>query len=55
VTLSKLTALGQDRTNFPVFGHVLPSGVAVDGLLGLDFVRSGELNINFRTGQIALT
>jgi predicted aspartyl protease len=38
-----------------VSGHTLPRNIPIDGLLGLDFLRGLELNINFRTGQITLT
>ena len=39
VTLDKMTALGQERTDFQVMGHTLPPSAGIDGLLGLDFVR----------------
>jgi hypothetical protein len=54
VTLAKISALGQDRINFPVLGHTLPVSAGVDGLLGLDFFRGQTLPIDFRTGQITL-
>jgi hypothetical protein len=50
----RLSALGQDRFDFPVLAHTLPPSAGVDGLLGLDFVRGYELKINFRTGLIDL-
>src|SRR5205085_2695575 len=43
VVLTHLTALGEHRFGFPVIAHALPSGSAVDGLLGLDFVRGHVL------------
>ena len=55
ITISKIVALGQERTAFPVLCHTLPPSAGVDGLLGLDFFRGQELNINFRTGQISLS
>jgi predicted aspartyl protease len=54
VTLDKMTALGQERTDFPVMGHTLPSSAGIDGLLGLDFFRGQSLNLDFRTGQVTL-
>src|SRR3954468_975965 len=54
VTLEKITALGQERTVFPVLGHTLPPSAGVDGLLGLDFFRDQILTLNFRTGQATL-
>ena len=54
VTLDKITALGQERTDFPVLGHTLPPSAGIDGLLGLDFFRGQSLNLDFRTGQLTL-
>ena len=54
ITVSKITALGQEHNAFPVLGHTLPPSAGVDGLLGLDFFRGQELIVNFRTGQISL-
>jgi len=54
VTLEKIMALGQERTEFPVLGHTLPPSAGVDGLLGLDFFRDQSLTLNFRTGQATL-
>jgi hypothetical protein len=55
LTIARLTALGQDRTLFPVLGLTFPPSAGIDGVLGLDFLRGKELNINFRTGMIRLT
>jgi hypothetical protein len=52
--VSRLTALGQTRTGFPILAHTLPPSASVDGVLGLDFLRGQELTINFRTGMIDL-
>jgi len=54
VTLDKITALGQERTDFPVLGHTLPPSAGIDGLLGLDFFRGQNLTVDFRTGQVTL-
>jgi predicted aspartyl protease len=53
--IPKLTALGQDRTAFPVIAHTLPPSSTVEGLLGLDFYRGQTLKIDFRTGLIDFT
>ena len=55
LTVARLSSLGQDRTAFPVLAHTLPPSAAVDGVLGLDFLRGHALNIDFRTGKITLT
>lgn len=55
ITLSKITALGQERSNFPVLCHTLPPSAGVDGLLGLDFFREQALAVDFRNGSITLS
>lgn len=55
VSIDKLEALGQTQTGVTVQAHTLPSGLPVDGLLGLDFLRVYRLVVDFRTGQIILT
>ena len=51
----RIAALGQERTAFPVLAHTLPPSASIDGLLGLDFLRGGVLEIDFRQGRITLT
>jgi predicted aspartyl protease len=53
-TISRVEALGQERSNFPVLCHNLPQATSVDGLLGLDFFRGQRLTIDFREGLITL-
>jgi predicted aspartyl protease len=55
VTMHKIKALGQERTQFQVLGHTLPSSAGVDGLLGLDFFRGQSLTLDFPKGQITLS
>jgi len=55
LSVNKIEALGQKRVNFPVVAHTLPPTASVDGLLGLDFFRGQELNLNFRTGVVVLS
>lgn len=55
LTFSRIQALHQHRIDMPVLGHTLPPSATVDGLLGLDFFRGMELNINFRTGLLTLS
>jgi aspartyl protease family protein len=50
----RLSALGQDRVDFPVLAHTLPPSAVVDGLLGLDFLRGKTLKIDFQAGLIDL-
>ena len=55
VILTRLSALGQHRFGFPVIAHALPASSAVDGLLGLDFLRDLVLTIDFRAGEMTLS
>jgi len=55
VMLKKVVALGEERASFPVLCHNLPANTRIDGLLGLDFFRGLNLNIDFRNGLITLT
>jgi predicted aspartyl protease len=55
IPLSRISALGQDRTNFHVLCHTLPPSAGVDGLLGLDFLRGNLLTLDFRNGRMELT
>ena len=55
VVLTRLSALGTHRFGFPVIAHALPASSAVDGLLGLDFLRGRVPTIDFPAGQITLS
>jgi predicted aspartyl protease len=55
LVVTRIRALGQERTGFPVLCHTLPPGIGSDGLLGLDFLRGQVLTIDFRAGSITLT
>jgi predicted aspartyl protease len=54
LVLNKISALGQERLEFPVLGHTLPPSAGVDGLLGLDFLRGRSLTIDFGAGHATL-
>ncbi len=54
IKLDKIIALDQERKDFPVLCHTLPSASSVDGLLGLDFLRGHKLTIDFRKGEIEI-
>jgi hypothetical protein len=53
--VDKIEALGQERLNFSVIAHTLPPSASVDGVLGLDFMRSHVLTLDFQNGEITLT
>ncbi len=54
LVLPKIYALGKLKENFPVFCHTLPTIADIDGVLGLDFLRSHVFKIDFINGQITL-
>lgn len=55
VTLQKITALGQQKFDFPVLCHTLPPSAGIDGVLGLDFLRDQTLTLDFLGGQITVS
>ncbi|MCY4436632.1 MAG: retropepsin-like aspartic protease [Chloroflexi bacterium] len=52
--VAKIEALGKTATNLRILCHSLPSRAAIDGVLGLDFLRGERLVIDFRAGLLAL-
>lgn len=55
VSAARVRALGHERANFPVLAHTLPPSTSIDGVLGLDYLRGLQLNLDFRTGRVSLT
>ncbi|MBS1786085.1 MAG: retropepsin-like domain-containing protein [Acidobacteria bacterium] len=55
ISLRRFSTLGQKRKNFSVIAHDLPPTAGIDGLLGLDFFRGLNLNLDFRNGLITLS
>ncbi len=53
VIVTRIRAMGQKRSNFPVLAHTLPPSTSVDGLLGLDFLRGQVVHIDFQEGNIS--
>ena len=54
ILVTRIKAMGQERSQFPVPAHTLPPSASIDGLLGLDYVRGLVLNIDFQRGTISL-
>src|SRR5438874_1974268 len=46
--------LGRTRSRMGVLAHSLPPSARIDGLLGLDFLRSRRLTIDFSAGTLEL-
>lgn len=53
VVLPKIFALNTLKEDFSVYVHTLPMDAAVDGLLGLDFLRGHVLTLDFKAGEIS--
>jgi predicted aspartyl protease len=49
VRVARFSALGCTAANFPIHAHELPGHYALDGLLGLSFLR--HLNYAVRSGE----
>ena len=54
LSVEKIEALRKAETNMRVLCHTLPSRAAIDGVLGLDFLRGERLVVDFRAGLLAL-
>jgi predicted aspartyl protease len=52
VRLRRFHCLGKVIANFPVLCHTVPFISYVDGLLGIDFLRSFDIAIHVRQGYI---
>lgn len=54
IRLDETTSLGKNRSGFPVLCNTFPPGTAVDGLLGVDFLRGMVLTLDFIRGEITV-
>jgi predicted aspartyl protease len=54
VMVERLESIGRRKDKFSVLCHTLPPSTGVDGLLGLNFLREGLLQVDFRAGTISL-
>lgn len=52
--VNQVQVLGHSRKRFPVICHTLPPTAAIDGLLGLNFLKDMRVTIDFRKGEIAV-
>ena len=55
VGLDSLRCLGRKRAMLEVAARDLPPNLLIDGLLGLDFLGSGKLELDFAAGTISLS
>ncbi len=54
VKVKEIRALGQTVRELDVLVHDLPPGGRVEGLLGLNFLRSFKLTLDFKQGTLEL-
>jgi predicted aspartyl protease len=54
VLISRIEAIGTSQKSMEILAGRLPPSAAIDGLLGLDFLRKRRLAIDFRKGLISL-
>lgn len=54
IPVRRIESLHTLREDFPLLCHTLPPTSMVDGLLGLDFLRNTNLQIDFKKGAIQL-
>ena len=54
IEINLIQAVGKELARLPVLGHTLPPTAGIDGLLGLDFFRGLQLEIDFREGRLTL-
>jgi len=52
--IDNIMAIGLIRRNFKVISRSLPTGLGIDGLLGLNFFKDKELTIDFKLSEIKL-
>ena len=54
IVVEECQALDLSRSAFPLLVHTLPPTAAVDGVLGLDFLRGHRLVVDLREGFASL-
>jgi predicted aspartyl protease len=54
VSVPAFHCLGKTLKNYPIYGHTLPIGIFVDGLLGMDFLRRFDILMDLKKGEIEI-
>jgi predicted aspartyl protease len=54
VEVAEFHTLGQRLTQFPVLAHTIPLGGQVHGILGMNFLRQFETNLNLKQATIQI-
>ena len=54
VSVYAFHCLGKILINYTIYAHTLPTGVFVDGLLGMDFLGKFDIKIDTKNGEILI-
>lgn len=54
VSVKHFSCFGETVKGFTILGHTLPSGVYVDGLLGMDFLSMFVFEIRTKNGEMVV-
>ena len=52
ISVHQFHCLGQRVDNFDLLAYTLPSGIYVDGLLGMDFLNRFDIDLSISTGKV---
>lgn len=52
ISVQQFHCLGQRIDNFDLLAYTLPSGIYVDGLLGMDFLNRFHIDLSLSTGKV---
>ena len=55
VEVDAFHALGQSIEPFPLSAHTIPLGSQVDGVLGMNFLRRFDMDLNFKQATVRLS
>jgi predicted aspartyl protease len=54
VVLDEFHALGRRVEGMPVLAHSMPPGIKIDGVLGMNFLRRFDTDLNFKQATIRI-
>jgi predicted aspartyl protease len=52
ISVHQFYCFGQRVANFDLLAYTLPSGIYVDGLLGMDFLNRFDIDLSISTGKV---
>lgn len=54
VSVQAFHCFGKTLKDYLIYGHTLPTGIFVDGLLGMDFLSKFDIKIDLKNGAIVI-